>query len=158
MKNLFWLVLAAGMVLLSCNSKEEETPKPSTTDLLTQNCWVLSAATVDPAIFVNSIFITDLYSVLEICSKDNSLCFSANGRFQVNAIGLKCADTEPAVVSSGSWFLSPDEKILYEIMDGSQDTLVTDILKLEDGMLQTKVFYEDFFGLPRTITNTYRPE
>lgn len=110
----------------SCNENA------SISELLTGDDWKMNTLTVNPAIIVNGVAITDYYSQLYDYDKDNILRFRTNGTFISDEGALKENPNDPQT-REGNWLLSVSEDqitvwvdsdtISYSLIDVSTDNL-----------------------------------
>lgn len=153
MKKSICLLLLTLTLSFSCKKENN----PSKTELLTAHCWTLNGATIAPAAIINGAVITDLYAVLPLCDRDNVSCLIKNGSAYVDEGPTKCDPNDPQVTDSGKWWFSADEKVVFAVLDGASDTLVSEILELTTDQLRFRQTLE-VFGQPRQITFSYQPE
>lgn len=149
------ICMIAFLVLLHTACKKED--NASKTELLTSHCWVLSGATVDPAVVINGAVVTDGYAILPLCERDNVTCILENGSLYVDEGASKCDPNDPQTAHSGKWWFNADETILLAQIDGATDTVPSDILQLDKQTLQIMQHIE-LFGQLRNVTFTYKPE
>ncbi len=153
MKKLFGFLILSLLLPFSCKKEDN----PSKTDLLTTHCWILTAATINPAAIVGGAVVTDLYALLPLCGQDNISCIRANGSFFVDEGASKCDANDPQINSSGKWWFNADETVVFSLDDNSTDTIPTEILELSATTLRFRQTLE-VFGADRQITFSYEPE
>ena len=107
--------MAIVLTLQSCNQEDL-----SITDLLTQDDWKLETLTIDPAIVVNNVSITNYYDQLYDYDKDNTLRFNTDGTFITNEGPLKENPNDPQTISA-EWLLAASENAMT--VWNSTDTL-----------------------------------
>ena len=149
------ILFALLTIILPFSCKKED--NSSKTELLTAHCWTLNGATIAPAAIINGVLITDLYAVSPLCNRDNVTCLIANGSAYVDEGASKCDPNDPQVNSSGKWWFSTDEKAVLALLDGSPDTLASEILELSSDRLQFRQTLE-VFGELRQVTFSYQPQ
>ena len=144
----YFCSLAICLALFFSCKKDEG---PSNTELLTDHCWILSTSVVDPAL--NGI--TDLYTVLKPCEKDNTICFSTGGTVTTDEGALKCTPTDPQV-QNGTWKLENDEKIFKFILSNGV-VINADLLELSKDIIKIGINM-DLAGKKYYATQTYKPK
>ncbi len=114
----------AGLMLVALGCKKEEaapaattttttttTPTKTKTDYLTESSWKLKALTVSPAINISGTAITDWYSQLDACDKDDTEKYNTNGSFSLDEGASKCDPNDPQT-TTGTWVFNPDQTIM----------------------------------------------
>ena len=76
--------------------------------MLTDDDWKLATLTIDPAIVVNNVAISNYYSQLYDYDKDNLLRFFTDGTFTSDEGALKAHPDDPQTVES-QWLLAASE-------------------------------------------------
>ena len=108
MKKAF-LTTAILSILLLTNCKKEETTKAKTkTEHLTSAKWYIKTFTVDPGIMIGGVTVTDFYSQMDACDKDDSDKFNVGGAGISDEGATKCDPTDPQTTAF-TWSLSPTE-------------------------------------------------
>lgn len=135
-KSLLFTVLAVLVVLLSTCKKDE-----SNTDKLCGKYWISTAVTIDPPIIVGGTPITDFFSQMAQCWKDDLQKFDKNGIYTFDEGASKCAVNDPQTVT-GTWAFNSDETIAtvtwgggsrsYTIISLSSSKLVAKYTELAD--------------------------
>jgi hypothetical protein len=143
------LIVSLFLAILSCKKDEEPTKK----DLLCGKNWILVAETISPALNYNGTLITDLYSQLESCSKDDIGIFNTNGTYTFEEGLTKCDVNDPQVWDSGTWVFNSDQTIL--VLTGDGGTLNATIVELSSSKFVTsqEMTIDD---VKYTITDTYQ--
>lgn len=123
MKKLLIIAAMGAFVFNSCK-KEETTAKTKTkTELLTSAKWIGKSFTINPGIDIGGgVVITDFYTQLEPCDKDDYDKFEINGLGTSNEGALKCDPTSPQSTAF-TWALKNNETVLTQ--DGEDGDLVT---------------------------------
>lgn len=153
MKKSILFALLAISLPFSCKKEDN----PSKTELLTSHCWILSEGTVSPAVVINGVPITDFYSTLALCDRDNVTCLLENGSVYVDEGASKCDPSDPQVNTSGTWWFNADETVLLAFTDTNPDTIHSEFLELSANRLRIRQTVE-LLGQPREVTFTYLPE
>ena len=132
---LFVVALSLIVVLASCKKEETKTQK------LCGKYWISTAITIDPPILVNGTPVTDFYSQLTQCWKDDLQKFDANGVYTFDEGVSKCSINDPQTVL-GTWSFNSGETIAtvswggsnrsYTIMELSSTRLVAKYTELVD--------------------------
>lgn len=154
MKKAIFLIAVLAFLQQACKDDNNSADREA---LLTSHCWVMTGATVDPSVIVNGAVITDMYAVLPLCDRDNVACILENGSLYVDEGASKCDDNDPQTNTSGKWWFNNDETVILTVLDGSSDTIPTNILALTKDQLQVRHTLE-VFGQQRNVTYTYKPE
>ncbi len=129
MKKTF-LTTAILFTLLLTNCKKEETTKTKTkTEYLTSAKWYMKTFTVDPGIVIGGVTVTDFYSQLDACDKDDSDKFNVGGAGISDEGATKCDPTDPQSTAF-TWSLSPTETRF------NMDQEIFDIINLDDTELK----------------------
>lgn len=97
------LFVAVVLSITSCNQED-----PTVTELLTGDDWKMETLTIDPAIVVNGVAITNYYSQLYDYDKDNILRFKTDGTFITDEGPLKEDPNDPQTQVL-NWLLAVDE-------------------------------------------------
>jgi len=133
--NIRYLIVSGSLVMLiSC--KEE----PSQEELLTDGGWIIFAVTVDPAVVVNNVVISDYYSQMHDYDKDNILRFRADGTFESDEGALKEHSSDPQF-QYGEWRFEDNEAKLE--LSRLNDTIQYQLLNLTESELKLKYAERD---------------
>jgi hypothetical protein len=127
MKSLVSILIVFSVVIISC--KKEKTKE----EILTNGSWMMIALTTDPPVIVSGVVITDWYSQLLTCQKDNVITFNQNKTYKIDEGATKCDTAAPQYVS-GNWRFTDNEKVL--IFKRMNDSIRYDILNIEKSMLK----------------------
>ena len=120
MRKVIALFILVKLFLLNSCYSEEELPPPTNVEFLTSGEWVYERFTVTPPLNINGSPVSDILSAVENCSADNSFQYSKDGTFKITEGKTKCSNTDPEIISSGTWRFSEDGKDLIEVFeDGS---------------------------------------
>jgi hypothetical protein len=146
----FLLIVSLFLASLSCKKDDEPTKK----DLLCGKSWILISETVSPAINFNGTLITDLFSQLEECTKDDIFIFNTNGTYTFEEGPTKCDVNDPQVWDSGTWVFNSDETILV-LSSPTMGTMNSEIIELTSSKLTVsqEMTYDD---IKYTIIDTYQ--
>lgn len=125
-------LLALSLMFTSCSKKKDD---PSTTELLTNKNWVITAETVDPPLPFNGTTISDLYAQLSACEKDNVVRFTSPNIYTEDEGATKCIASDPQT-KTGTWVLSTDQKTITTTESGQTTSL--SILSLTSSELKVK--------------------
>lgn len=124
------LICAISLLFISSCKKDKDdnnavtpapTPAPVLTkkELLTGKYWKLTAMTVTPAYEVSpGVFVTDYYSTLQGCAKDNITFYTSNGDYIINEGPTKCQASDPQTVS-GTWNFNVPETTITVLQSGT---------------------------------------
>lgn len=80
----------------------------------------------------------DLYAAMEDCDKDNITFFSPDHKVTIHAKGIKCYDSEPAMVTPKEWVLISNSELEFtEILPERTYTAI--IFELSEELLHFRV-------------------
>lgn len=140
------------VVAISCKKDKSE----SRTDKLTGKWWINTALTIDPAINIGGTLITDLWSQIPGCSKDDIQKFESNGIYTFDEGATKCSTNDPQT-TTGTWSFNSDETVVSVTTTGANgtETLSYTIVSIESNKVVSK-FQEvaDYGSGPLTYTYT----
>jgi hypothetical protein len=103
-------LLIVAYVFVSCSKDDGNTPELTKKEMLTGHVWVTSAMTISPALSIGGVSVTDLYSRIWDCSKDNSYTFNKDSSFNVSEEANSC-DPVTSVVD-GQWTFNSNESAI----------------------------------------------
>ena len=154
MRKTLFLVLAASIVAFTACEKDKDSEPKSKTSLLTSESWKMTASVVDPAVDWDGFgtMVTNIYSQMPACSKDDIVTFKSNGTY-INEEGpSKCDPSDPDVIDTGTWTFNSDEtKIIID--DGEGFTMDANILELTSSSM--KITYDLVTDVTYSFTETY---
>lgn len=104
MKKTF-LLLCVTVFMQACKND------PTVTELLTEDVWKIETLTIDPAIIVDNVAITNYYNQLQDYDKDNTLRFKTDGTFVADEGALKEHPNDPQTTEA-EWLLAASEDAL----------------------------------------------
>jgi len=148
--------ILTGLFFTACKKDKKDpepvpanpTPAPQTnTQRLTGKNFKMTALTVDPPI----LGITDLYSQLEDCQKDNLIRFDEPNVFKEDEGTTKCNTNDPQT-ETGTWVWNTDETIITTNM--GTETLSYTVVTNDGNTLKVK-YTEEISGTKYTVTATY---
>lgn len=157
-----WSIIVI-VILISFSSckKDSDTPVEDTTtptELLTAGNWLTTAITINPGVDIgNGVILTDLFSQLDACEKDDLLIFNTNGTVTADEGAVKCDANDPQSVNDGTWTISSDYQTLTLTppAENSEDpVLIASILTLTDNQLVIS-FEMAGFGLEKNASAAY---
>lgn len=116
-KTLFPTMLALSLLttvlFVSC-AKDEPKKAPTKTELLCSSPWIMTSLTVDPAVDLgNGIVITDYFTQVPACVKDNLNKYNSDGKGIYDEGASKCDPKDPQTTGF-TWLFSADETKLIE--------------------------------------------
>jgi hypothetical protein len=136
------LMLMGGMVAISsCNKDDDDSP--SKTKTISGKKFFVKSMNVSPGVTTPVGIITDLYSFMPDCVKDDFMTFNENGTVVDDEGATKCEPTDPQT-ESGTWEFLTDETQLKMTYDGIAQ--VFDIETLTDSMLKLSYTDTEDFG------------
>lgn len=125
-----------GLTVLGCK-KTAETPTPSKTDLLTNKNWIATAVTISPALPVGGTLITDYYSQIPSCSKDDFIRFETPSIYKEDEGAVKCTAADPQTII-GTWTFNGDQSVITTSTP-TGGTQSYNVLELTDSSLKYSV-------------------
>jgi hypothetical protein len=144
MKKILFLVSVLAIAVSGCKKDDD----PSNTDKLTGKAWKVKSITVDPAISFGGTLITDIFSQLDDCDKDNTSTFNADKTYLDDEGATKCNPLDPQT-TSGTWAFNSDETVL------TQDNTISYTILQNDGNILKLKYSEEIGGVNYTFTLTY---
>jgi len=101
------LLVSLLMSFNACDKGDDGTPKA----MLTGKQWKLTSWISTPAYEVEGQLISNVYTLLPVCSHDDFLVFNIDGTMIKDEGEEKCNEYEPQT-TSGTWLLNNDQSIL----------------------------------------------
>ncbi|NCA86640.1 MAG: hypothetical protein EOM83_13910 [Clostridia bacterium] len=136
------LLLMGGMVTISsCNKDDDDSP--SKTKTISGKKFYVKSMNVNPGVTTPIGIITDLYSFMPDCVKDDFMTFNENGTVVDDEGATKCEPTDPQT-ESGTWEFMTDETQLRMTYDDVAQ--VFDIEALTDTSLKLSYTDTEDFG------------
>jgi len=150
------LTLITGSILFLTNCKKDTkdpdpTPVVSTqtnTERLTGKNFKMTAATIDPSI----LGVTDYYSQLPDCQKDDLIRFDTPNIFKSDEGATKC-NTNDVQTKTGTWVWSTDETIITVTRSGEDPQSWT--VLINDGTTLKVKYTEKINATNYTLTATF---
>lgn len=138
--------------------------KLTKTELLCGHSWILTAETANPPIPLqgSGLTISDLYSLLSPCEKDDFMTFYTNGNLVFDNGKLKC-DSTWSQTDTIRWYFNASET---EIIRNYKAINYTDTLNIES-LNETMLILSSFVNFTdpngqeyftSKVTNTYQPK
>lgn len=130
MKKITLMIAALAFLTVSSCKKEDDkdnggntTPTKTKTELLTAKAWKMTAMTINPGItpIPGGPTITDFFSLLEACEKDDTQKFNTGGTGVIDEGATKCNPSDPQTENFPWAFASNETKI---VVDGDSFDLV----------------------------------
>lgn len=114
------LILAASILSLVVSCKKDK--DPTRTEMLTNGKWKLTAQTISPAFDWDGDgdVDTDLYLIMDACTKDDYAVFRTDGTVEENEGASKCDASDPQSEIL-PWSLKNNDMILH--LDGEDFTI-----------------------------------
>jgi len=111
---LLLLFISSGLLLSSC---KKEKPAPiSNTELISGKAWKLVAFTQT----LSTGQVQDIFAPMSACYRDDEFLYRANLSFEANAGVVRCNDSDPQIVSSGTWkFIHNETAVERTVTSGS---------------------------------------
>ena len=145
------LLVITSAIILSCKKDEDDNTPKTKTELLTAGNWIYTSCIVSPAYdyYGGGNPVTDIYSIMKACEKDDFETFKTNGIWEYNQGATKCDQSSPQIELSEPWsFTSNETKVLV----GTTECI---ILELTTTTLKLQYTFEDS-GVTYTEVDTYR--
>ncbi len=145
-------LLAMSLTMGACK-KDDDTQ--STSDILIEGKWDLTAANINPGFEVfPGVVLSDLLIDEDPCDADDLTVFNADGTATGEEGATKCDPSDPQTYSNGTWALSADEKTLTMDFDGTEIAFTVKSASSSKIVLETAAdnFDTDF---PSTSTVTF---
>ena len=143
--NYLYPIAACTLLLVSCT-------KNKTNDELILGDWTLTALTSDPPQVVNGVVITDWYTQIEDCDKDNIYSYYDNKTFKFDEGATNCDPLDPQNIS-GNWAFLSNETELQVIYQN--DTILYDLIDLDEEVLKMSYSGRDSNNILHTFSATF---
>lgn len=151
-KIILFLVIINIIGLFSCKKDEDL----SNTQLLCRSPWILSASTFTPGIFFEGYgLITDYFSVLPACAKDDLMDFEENGNYTQEDGLTKCDPLDPSIFDYGTWTFNSDETVVILTSKMYSASTEYNIIELTEQTLKVSSMLVDTASNVYTWTETY---
>jgi hypothetical protein len=134
-------------ILNACSKKDE--PAAVTKTTLISKSWLLTAATVTPAINGQ----TNLLAGSTTCDLDDLYVFVSNGNYTLEEGATKCNASDPQIYERGTWRFLNNETQLETTATGSTASVANLTELTATRMVQTAV--ENISGTNYTVTYTF---
>ncbi|MCB2219744.1 MAG: lipocalin family protein [Bacteroidetes bacterium] len=152
------LLIAMALVFAGCKKDENDDDNPqnskTTSEYLTGGYWKVTAMSIDPGIGFGGVVITDFYSQMPPCVKDDLVKFNSDGSITDDEGATKCDVNDPQTSNDGTWVLSQDnQSVTVDYPD--EDAITFTIIDLNDSTFKgSYTAIEDFGSGPLTYTYT----
>ena len=136
---IIFLVVLISATIKSCKKSEDDNKPKTKTELLTSGNWMYTSCIVSPAYdyYGDGNPVTDIYSIMKSCEKDDFETFKANGIWEYNQGATKCDQSDPQILISEPWsFIANETKVLV-------GTTQCTILELTSTTLKLQYEFED---------------
>lgn len=151
----FGLSLLAMALTMGACKKDDDTK--STSDILIEGKWDLTAAKINPGFEVfPGIVLSDLLLDEDPCDADDLTIFNADGTATGDEGATKCDPSDPQTYSNGTWSLSADEKTLTINFDMTPVIFNVKSVSSSTIVLETAADnFDDTFPSTSTVTFTF---
>lgn len=154
---LSFLLLCSGL-LTNCKKDATSDPEPepvplTNTQKLTGKNFKLVAMTINPGINTGTVTITDWYSQMDACEKDDLITFNSNGTYTQDEGVSKCNAADPQT-TTGTWVWNSTETIITMTETGSTTPSSSNVLT-NDGTNLKITSTENIGGTNYVITMTF---
>ncbi|MEO1436786.1 MAG: hypothetical protein AAFV80_14705 [Bacteroidota bacterium] len=137
--------------IAACQKTEDLIDPPSTGELLADGAWVLKAQTVDPAIEVNGVMISNEYNQIPSCTRDDLYNFNESGSYTLEEGATKCATNDPQIIETGSWLYQEDNAFFQLLANNTPFNLTLTTLN-RDEMVWVQTWIDNGVNYTRTYT------
>ena len=137
MKTSMLLFASLLFILTSCEKDKDDVVDKS--KLLTSGHWQITALNVEPAIDWFGTPVTNVYSQLPACVKDNLTIFKPNGTINYDEGPSRCDPNEPQT-TTGTWAFNIDQTILSLTTDGETESWNLTILDNQNIKADYQIF------------------
>jgi len=150
---ILFLLLASSLFISSCKDDEPaQTPK-TRTQLLSASPWKLSAAAINPGLNIGGTIITDFYSQIDACKKDDLVKYESNKTGVYDDGATKCEASDPQSIPFIWTFDLSETKI-------TENGESFDILQLNEITYKSSIVYDGSeiggtSGINYTLTQTF---
>jgi hypothetical protein len=125
------ILLSFFSLILSCKKKDST---PTKTDFLTASAWKVTGERM----MVGSGAWVDVHAQASNCDKDNLVYFKTGGVYEEKEGATKCNQSDPDIVSSGTWALMNNETEFYLTINGATP-IKAKILRLDGSHFELEV-------------------
>lgn len=134
------IVTAFGLMALPACKKDDVTPEPTKTQLITKANWKMAKVeTKNPA----GTWV-DITSSIDACELDNILAFNSNLSYVINEGATKCDISDPHIYETGTWKFANNETQVSFTEAGSTTADLADIVKITtDALVFTKTYNDN---------------
>jgi len=145
-------LFAAFLITTSISCKKDDDSPQTKTEIISGKNFIMTAWAINPGIDFNGTTITDLYSFLDDCEKDDITIFNNDGAVNFDEGATKCDAGDPQT-TAGTWMFTENETKLSVTDDG--ETTVFTIVELTTSKLKISYQVVEDFGMgEETYTNT----
>ncbi|MFT3907896.1 MAG: DUF5004 domain-containing protein [Ferruginibacter sp.] len=139
------------LVLILSSCKKSDPAPVDVAAMLQGKTWKLSAVAINPA----DNGVTDLYSTIEPCNRDNTFKFNAGNVFLIDEDATKCDPSYPQTVT-GTWNYDSSTKILSTstVYMGSTSNMGYVVTNINETSFSCFLTY-DVGTVTHTVTYTY---
>ncbi len=140
----FILFVLAGIItfgFIGCDKDDDETPK----SLLTGKQWNLTSWISTPPFEVEGQMISNIYTLLPVCSYDDYYVFNTDGSMIKDEGDIKCNEYQPQTIS-GSWLINSNQTILKLTFENDETNYTISEISDNFLILKTEEVIEDVIG------------
>lgn len=138
-----------GLVTISSCKKDDDDPQSKTETISGKNFYIKSMK-IDPAVDMMGVPVTDLYSLMPDCTKDDFTKFNDNGTFVSDEGATKCEPSDPQT-TNGLWEFLNDETQIKMVSDNETD--IYNINELTSSLLKISYSQTDDYGEGEKLYN-----
>ncbi len=150
LKLLALFLMLSSLAFTGC-SDDDDAPAPSREQLLVAKNWVLTAITVNPALFnpQTQTEMSDLFPLFPLCKRDDFTNYMSNGTYIVEEGASKCDPNDPNTVENGTYTWNSDKSVIihnqaqgqgsyeYIVKTLNSDQLIVEQVTVEDNIVYT---------------------
>lgn len=166
MNKLVYLAICLLLVFPACE-KDENSPNDLTKlDLISAQSWLVQSAVLNPGLQMGGLSLTDIYTMVEACAKDDFFTFESTGVASLDQGANVCDASVPQTLSN-SWSFNEDETKLtftpplqYNLNGvGVLELSEVNLVEISETELIISFQYtEPYLNTLQEVTITFRPQ
>lgn len=166
MNKLIYLTLSVLLLFSACD-KDENSPNGLTKmDLITAQSWLVQSAILDPGIQMGGFSLTNVYTMVEACAKDDYFTFESTGIASLDQGTDVCDANLPQTISNNWEFNEEGTKLIfnpplqYNLNGvGTLELSEVNLLEVSEATLVINFEYtEPFLDTSQEVTITFKPK
>jgi len=128
-------------LLAACSSNHDKAGGGDLGSELVDKDWKLAAATITPAISIGGVTVTDWYSQISPCSRDDLIRFKGDGKLVLSEGATKCNVSDPQI-TMGTWEIENGSR--HVVLNEPGGTAVWTVLEFGANRLKVSLRRADF--------------